>query len=322
MTTITTDRLNERTTNRVAQHVDRLEQDTGFGPPFHCICKDVWAMQPITRCSPASTQKDLVTAFTRGLPIIRQLYADWNQVVKWIVWAGIDCPSRPEKEAKLHEILARHPKLAMPEPDVLTWDLLAENTDVIHARLAEVLRLESSRFVQGIIEGLGRLMEGSVVGYIEQHPRNDTVYRYTYFRPVVRPKTEPPKTSSRTEQRGDEIWEIKVTSWRHQVTHSHQRIEHHIYNTRIDAWNAWMQKPQRITDLLNALPAWFQRYVQIASGDMCREHIVEQDERTERWTETKTTSRKIGEVVRQGRMLSPAVFIGPFVLAGWSDDMR
>ena len=73
--------------------------------------------------------------------------------------------------------------------------------------------------------------------------------------------------------------------------------------------------PEWPRNILRACPPWLAPFVNVVSGDMIREDVQEAEVGREHWNEEEYLTRRI---VRTGRLYSPAVTLGTFVLTGWS----
>lgn len=96
-----------------------------------------------------------------------------------------------------------------------------------------------------------------------------------------------------------------------------ERHEHHVYNAarhQLPAKN--VKKPRFVTTFLKSVPWWLAPHIFIIEGDMMRDEVCISEQHISTRSVENEISRRL---IRQGRLLSPAVTLGDFVLTGWSD---
>jgi hypothetical protein len=221
---------------------------------------------------------------------------------------------RAERASELGRAL---PPLAPPE-NVLSAELLARNGDP-GGDLTTAVRVAAARLAAGVVLTLQALAATRVCGRIDW-PRPD-LCRFTYYeeslsrtvtktRKRKKKKGNPPHSpSGRRVLRIDTVTEVETTTDHRRWT----QHEHHLADATAAAtgYTRWAV-PSRVLHLMESAPDWVRRHLLIVEGT----RIVE---RSVTWESNKTSDRILDQRDVPVYAPDPALTLGEFVLAGWSE---
>lgn len=179
---------------------------------------------------------------------------------------------------------------------------------------------------------------------------SDDVCRFNFFRNVLIERKVSQRTSSETSS--DKVTNGTVHTRKTTVEHDWERTHRHVRHTHdvveaqklafLGRWSKVEEtrKPFWVEDLIDDIPEYLRAVAHIVTGQQIYEQIVEEDLKTEEWTEVETSTsswfeespearaaRIAREAAERQRLRAgmslyrwdPAVVVGHYVLAGWSE---
>ncbi len=159
--------------------------------------------------------------------------------------------------------------------------------------------------VNDTLQGLDQLVSSQQVGVIDW--LTGDVCRYHFVRAVIVQSTGPSVTT-----RSDNGHTLRETT-KQTILETHRAAlhTHELVNARKHRLPALeVPKPRGVHELISTIPVWLQPYIRVVAGDQIRESVIERDLRTD--TREQTTERVLFS-------RDPAVVLGRYVLAGWTD---
>ncbi|HEX3659378.1 MAG TPA: hypothetical protein VHV55_26555 [Pirellulales bacterium] len=270
-------------------------------------------------------RRDMIAAFVNSLQELKRFQRDWDvlldAVVDAFVWKG-----RGDSELRLYRKALEDARKALPRPslelaDPLVAELMVGSDDEAKNALGAAVRDSATRMTSAFHASLDEMRRQQIIGAIEWLSKDVCKYHFYRIRRIEKKIGESKRTESggRTEDAYFGEWrEIEKT---YQVNHIGrfdvlERHEHHLFNAARFQYPApTLRKPTFINAFLKGVPPWVQKYIFISEGDMLREDVTKHEREVERFDTEKLLS---SQVVRSGRLWSPAVSLGTFVLTGWS----
>jgi hypothetical protein len=254
-------------------------------------------------------RKDILArAHAESIGTLARARQDANALLAALAGATIEVrgcdfiEARSLREAKRRELLPAVPVLDFSPPRAIPLELLATGTPAaIQSSARQELGEVCSFLVGSLFGALDSLLLTARLGTIDWLAED--VCRYRFFRNVVVRERGPEKeTRTATHVRR----EREVIDTHRVATHTHELI-----NARSEPLPArHVRKPAHVEALIGKTPSWIAPFLRVASGDEVRELIVETDVRTDKQVEEQV------EVIYRP---DPALTLGRYVLAGWSD---
>lgn len=240
---------------------------------------------------------------------------------------------RPERADDITRLLAErsqtaHEKFLFPKPvpdKTLFVTLLLQPPEDVHRALMQELQTQLSIFVTDIFATLDRLVAVDALGTIEWV--SESLCKFNFLRDLVihEPAADRIEEVREKVKLGDSDWlSTKANSFRVESVINRHRVElheHELMNAvRESLDKATVVIPREIQPVLEAIPEWLKSMSEIVSGTCVRTRQAQIAVKDEEWqTREFIGSRIVTESISTDVYFDPAVTLGNYVLAGWSD---
>jgi len=275
----------------------------------------------------APNKKSIVATFVASMEIADAVCKDLGTFLDNCVTSGIHVYCEDNHARSLFDKARHHftiPKIQLLPTQLLEWDLMAKPAEEILRICKESAETRIREVVQAFFEVLNQMAEANYFGLWERHADDPTVCRYYFYRMVARQLHSKDKITTRYERRNAstpgivEEWEVKQVESFLQEKLLYERHEHQLYDSAAHDWPAsHIRMPGFIKTLVNSVPVCLRKHVKIVAGEMVKEEVKfsKISERT-----ISIMGEEKATMIRRGLLISPAVVIDRFVVAGWSDS--
>ena len=326
---ITLQPLEKVLTLRDEQQVCHPEHD-----PFAMIQDDIYRRLPIAiltlpeckhekpceRCA-AEHRRLLVRKYTESMKHVHRSYREFAvfavTLAETTVWPGQGEPALFKE--KRREEAARAVLGDLEIADALCVEVIELPAEEILSIFREAAQETVGRLLATFRNGLELLQEQQIIGQITWKGKRSCVYGFHRVRRSEHFVGE--RTSERTGKREDAVKNEWIEYRTVAVTQTFEKSdlredhEHHLFNaTRHQFPAPKVRKPRFVLDLLTKIPVDLRPHVWIVEGDMLKEGI----ETFESPVGSRDVTEEKEEIIRSGRLYSPAVTLADFVLTGWS----
>jgi hypothetical protein len=239
-----------------------------------------------------------------------------QQIVEHYLSGTPDPALRSERVAELMQGVSL---MARPQ-NVLSAEFLARHAHDVESDLAAAVLQSVAQLVAAFSTSLRTFTKRCVCGLIDRP--NDEVCRFTFFDEILTKRTtksqkrKRKKSSTQQVQAGKRVmgFDTVTTSETTDTDCRFTRHEHHLMNvTELAPGFARWPVPTRVEVLIVSAPSWVRPQLRIVEGTV----VVE---RTITWESSKSATRVIDERDVPVYAPDPALVLGDFVLAGWSEE--
>lgn len=291
--------------------------------------------RPITSIEKSFSTEDSIQIYRKLRMQINARLRDWRrflegliQVRANVIGLAIDRESfREHAESWKQEVSSTSGiQTIMLPADLVTSEFSALPNDTVKNAIVKQL----NGFLEGIAERLCSqllvMAEKEVIGYVSWHGPNTCEYvRYERVCDFnTRSRTIKRRWDESTWQNtwdGRYLQKTENTEWeiKHSGSRKLVRTIEHLINASERKWDEnGVVIPRRIMPLLDSIPEWIKPSLKVVEGTLMRELIIEQDLEDIEQLSTETTAVHTIEDIEKWED-DPALVVGPFVLAGWSD---
>ena len=264
------------------------------------------------------TSEAIFAARSDDLRMLERRISEFERVVDTAVRTAIQAQAKGDDVRKVAE--SAWQKLRASIPPVASRALLKLDSDratLEPTALLEELKTEFHESVNHVgrlfTAWLQLLAEQEIVGLV--HHTSPAVARYHYF--LYEVVQERMTVGHREEVSVDESKPFGQRTTYHRLrddavwqSSTRLRETHHIVGARVESVGDFAEAmPPRVVDLLKVVPDWLRASLQVVSGEITQIDTHRTQLSDEARIETIEESVAIG---------SPALVLGPFVLAGWS----
>lgn len=213
---------------------------------------------------------------------------------------------------------------AAPDQTLFATLLLKPPAEV-HRDLLHELETQLSQFVKDIFITLDRLVAEDALGTIEWI--GDALCKFHYLHDLIihEPAADQIETILATNLPGDsELRARRMNSFRIDSGINKFRVELHEHELmgaeRSSVGSATVIIPREIQPVLDAIPGWLKPMSEIVTGTCVRKRQAQITVKDEEWKKREFIgSHLVTETITTDVFYDPAVTLGNYVLAGWSD---
>jgi hypothetical protein len=269
------------------------------------------ALKPFTRILPKQVKRHRVIPgswFSGDRTVLEQVTVPWTKADLFGQYDG-QVTALAQASGQLRSLLAavatgaglprQFPPKGRPEEPITDYHLAEEGIETIRQTLEESLVRKAAALAAWFAHQLqaGVTDATPTVGLIEFSRKDPTVCHYGFPR------------YSAVESAYDVPGATAFTRTRYAEFHLHDLIEivRHAYPFRS------VKAPPRVRSVAEAVPDFLQPHVFAITGQQIRELVLRKEIGRDTWWEPKP--------VRRFRP-DPALVLGPYVLAGWSEDEK
>lgn len=291
------------------------------------LASELWSRLPISRVAETSGSRGIehtIRIVTASASKVQAWYQELSHFVPAIARAAIEFRGE-ELTNELQAELAAEMEVQMleqvryPIPDRSFVDFKFADLPPSDAWTQAHRRMEQAclEFANHVFALFDTLQQKRLVGQIQE---TSSTCRFTFFQRVAIAVTSRINTEKRTKRDPDfqipghlvlleETFQISDFD----IQYRHGQCAHHVRNPVLNGPNETEHPlPPKYSQLIDSCPSWMADSIRVLEGELFREERVEWDLHTE-----TRTAEKVVERVRR----CPAVVFGPYILAGWGEDV-
>lgn len=290
------------------------------------LAQELWSRLPIARFDdgPASADIDRITRVAGASHAqIAAWYSDFRGLTRAIIKAATETRGEQSLSDKFHEKLASQiqeeltAKISFPLPPTSFVDYQfadlppAEALRTAHKQMTDLCK----GFVNDLLSLLNQLQQQNMLGKVSH---GESTCQFTYYRRAVLLKAGQSRNITRsvpdlpTAQSSHPLF-INTSYERTEIESQHRDVlhTHHVRSPVLRKPSETIYPvPQKYLDMIDECPDWMRSSLRILEGDLFRQQRIEHDVQTE---------TRVDEVAIATWVGCPAVVLGNYVLAGWSE---